>query len=167
MRKPNGIYNGVDAKGEPAIEKYISEDILEIAPYKENSFYFRKETQFFNGHGCGIYGIATRAAPNSYVFDDNEEDPRMHCQLQARISNSKIEFEDITPRDPSLEWQSACQSHCGARGVINDSWDRDKKRSIRYMLRLKKSVPYGAAIRSYEKKQPLNKAFEDEWRGEP
>lgn len=165
-RKQNGIYNGLDSKGEQIIDKYISEDVLEIIPYKENSFYFRKETMFFNGHPCSIYGIAIQTAPNTFVFDDHQDDPETHCQLQATFSKSKIEFQDITPRNTSLEWQSACHSYCGARGVIGDSWDRDKRRTIRYMSRIKNSLQYKAAIESYEHKVSTRDAYKQEWKKE-
>lgn len=163
IRKPNGIYNGVDKKGEQIIDKFVSEDVLEIIPYQPDSLYFRKETLFFNGHPCGINGIAKQTQPNTYLFDDYEADSQLRCKLQISISDSKIEFKDVTPRDDSFKWQSACQSYCGARGNIEDSWPRNKRRDIRYLPRLKNSVEYTSSIESYENQIPLGKAFNAQW----
>ncbi len=162
IRKPNGIYNGVDAKGKNIIDEFISEDVLEITPYQKSSLYFRKETLFFNGHTCDINGIATQVTPNVYLFDDYESDPQLRCKLQITISDSKIEFKDVTPRDDTFKWQSACKSYCGARGHIEDSWERNKRRTIRYLPRLKNSIEYKSSVESHENKIPLSKAFDSQ-----
>lgn len=162
LSRDNGIVNGTDKDGEPIIEKYTSEDILEIVPYGDDSFYFRKETQFFNAHSCSIYGIAKRTSANTYAFDDHGNEPEMRCQMQASISADKIEFKDVTPRDTSLKYQAGCHYYCGARGLVDDEWDRTRRREIRYTPRLKNSIQYRSAVESFEKSIPLSTAYDNQ-----
>ena len=53
----NGTITPGKAPGE-ADQPYESEDIIEIVRHDQTHIYFRAELQFYNGHTCGIYGIA-------------------------------------------------------------------------------------------------------------
>jgi hypothetical protein len=147
MDKMAGVYkkrfqNGVIVPGK-ADEAYESEDVVEIVPFDADHLYVRAHLEFYNGHQCGISGMA-RFENGQFVYRDPEpplagDKP---CVLRVGVNEGKL---SLTDRD-SPEGESSCQMYCGARGSLTYEIGMDKRRPIRYLERLKASVQYRKAI---------------------
>ncbi len=123
--------------------KYDSEDILEIVRYGDDTVYFRTNLEFFNGHLCGLYGIA-KYEDGAFLFTESKPMAATPpCKLRIKLSKGEVVFLD--------EGGSCKNSFCGARGIFDGaSFPYKAKRKIRYMERLKKSREYEEAVRDYE-----------------
>ena len=125
-------------------ETYVAEDVVEIVRYDDSHVYVRAHLEFFNGHSCGISGIAGRAK-DGFVFHDPEPplDGEPQCQLKLGKVGDKLRLTDrVTPGGVA-----SCRSYCGARGSLSDyTIPMSKRRPIRYMDRLKSSRQYLKAI---------------------
>ncbi|HEY2177165.1 MAG TPA: hypothetical protein VGH15_01160 [Caulobacteraceae bacterium] len=128
-------------------EKYTSEDILEVVPYKDNWAFFRIHLEFYNGHECNISGIA-EAADDRLVYRGPTDSVAGRCTLYLRRGADGIHV-----------WEGengACRGGtCGARGGygFKSSGTADftaaSRRSIRYLPRLLASSEYADAVREF------------------
>jgi hypothetical protein len=127
----NGLVDG---------SKYWSDDVIEIVPVDAGHAYFRADLQFYNGHSCGISGIA-RAVGNMLVYAEKQassgED--VPCRLTISAKGKALLLDD---------GDNSCKSYCGARGSLSnfDFVPYASKRSITYMAKLKGSTQYKSAI---------------------
>lgn len=124
--------------------KYDSDDVVEIVPVDATHAYFRADLQFYNGHSCGIYGIA-KAIGGKLVYA--EKQPMYDGGAVCRLT--------ITTRGKSLlldDGEGSCQAYCGARGSLSgfDFIPLSSKRPIGYMARLKGSSQYKDAIDAWK-----------------
>lgn len=123
---------------------YMAEDVIEVVRYDDTHVYLRAHLDFFNGHSCGISGIAAREN-GGFVFHDPEPplEGDAQCRLRVRKVGDKLRLTDrVTP-----DGVSTCRSYCGARGSLSDySIPLAKRRPIRYLDRLKSSREYRKAI---------------------
>ena len=128
-------------------EKYQSEDIVEIVRYSSDAIYFRVKLAFYNGHGCGIYGIA-KYSEGAFVYKDSfSSDPKEICTLKVIPGQKVLSITDTVDENV----QSTCSRYCGARGSLTDyEIEMEKKRKIRYMPIILKSVQYLEAVEEYE-----------------
>jgi hypothetical protein len=137
-----GVYKHRFQNGDTGGGKYESEDILEIVKVSERTAYVRLHLEFFNGHQCGISGVAEVSGA-------------------ALVYKSKAQFDEyngkrcvltITPQGGAVTVSDAysCKSHCGARGAIEGTaFKLSAKRPIRYMTRVKNSSEYAEAMREH------------------
>lgn len=128
---------------------YDSEDVVEIVRYDDSHVYVRARIEFYNGHSCGISGIAGREG-NAFVFHDPEptHDGGPQCTLKISSVDGKLMLTDRVPP----EGGSTCRQYCGFRGSLGDfSIPLSKRRPIRYMDRLKSSQHYLTAIKDLQK----------------
>lgn len=140
------IYNGPSS----ADEILEIDDVLEIVPYGDKAAYFRVSIVRDNGHTCKLYGIADQQGDNLTYKQDK-------CILSISYSNNG----SVTLHDADFECKYIS---CGMRASYDDlTFSSDKKKQIKYLMRLKKSPEYRAAIRSYEEKIPIDSAFYEEW----
>ena len=137
-RFQNGLIDG---------EKYASEDILEIVPYRDNAAYFRVHLEFYNGHECNISGIA-EVAIDRLVYRGPTDPENGQCRLTLRPSSNGIHLYEAE--------NGACRNGtCGARGgygfKANGSADftLSSRRRIRYLSRLLASSEYAQAVKEY------------------
>jgi hypothetical protein len=144
-----GVYKHRFANGDVAGDKYTSENILEIVPVAADAAYFRLHTEFFNGHECGISGVA-RQEGQSLVYAGPNDYQGKPCRLTLASGAKGIRiFEDEN---------GACRNQtCGARGGYGYGAGGDpdftfaQRRTIRYMPRLLASAEYKAAVAEYQK----------------
>jgi hypothetical protein len=155
MDKMAGVYkhrfmSGAIVPGK-ADEPYQAEDVIEIAPFDANHIYVRADLEFYNGHQCQISGMA-RFENGKFVYHDPEPPLPGHapCVLQVGIDKDNLTLSD---RDGSAG-ESSCWTHCGARGSLVYGIGMDKRRTIRYMERLKASKQYKQAIEDLRKTEP-------------
>lgn len=155
MEKMAGVYkhrfmNGAVVPGK-ADEPYQSEDVIEIVPFDANHMYVRADLEFYNGHQCQISGMA-RFENGKFVYRDPEQPLPGHapCVLRVGIDKDKLA---LTDRD-GPQGESSCWTHCGARGSLSYDIGMDKRRTIRYMDRLKASRQYLQAIDEMRKTEP-------------
>ena len=128
---------------------YDSEDVVEIVRYDDSHVYVRARIEFYNGHSCGISGIAGREG-NAFVFHDPEptHDGGPQCTLKISKVDGKLRLTDRVPPEAG----STCKQYCGFRGSLGDfSVPLSKRRPIRYMDRLKSSSHYLSAIKNLQR----------------
>ena len=59
---PAGRYFSQFADGRVTGEKYTGEDIVEVVPVASHAAYIRVHLDYYNGHTCGIYEVASSRA---------------------------------------------------------------------------------------------------------
>ena len=123
--------------------KYWSDNVVEIVPVDATHAYFRADLQFFNGHQCGISGIA-KAVGNKLVYTEKPDGTGGRvCKLSISIKGKALLLDD---------GDGSCQNYCGARGTLSgyDFIAAGSKRPITYMARLKGSDEYKGAIEAWK-----------------
>lgn len=122
-------------------EKYTGQNIVEIVPTAASSAYFRIHLDYYNGHVCGIYGVA-QSHSNALTYTDRR-DSGSKCNLTIRRLGDVLEIDDGS---------GSCSGYCGARGTLsNVRLPYGSKRPITYLGRLKASPQYRAAIAEWKK----------------
>ena len=132
---PNGLVTG---------EKYTSENIVEILPVSRGAAYVRAHTEWYNGHSCGLYGVAAaegdrlvyREPPGKYGPD--------HCTLSIRRIGTKLRMND----------DGSCSAYCGARGTFsNVDLPFASRRRITYVARIRGSQQFKEAMAEWQGSQ--------------
>ncbi|MGH8213978.1 MAG: hypothetical protein ACREPP_12200 [Rhodanobacteraceae bacterium] len=121
-------------------ETYGVDDVAEIVPAGKDAAYFRVSLHFYNGHNCGIWGIAN-VEDGKLVYHDPTPSYSVARQCVLRLSHDgkylKIDDED-----------GSCKMYCGLRGGLTDvRVPFSSRESIRYMARLKSSRQYQDAVK--------------------
>lgn len=147
MERIAGVYkhrftSGMIVPGKEETEPYQAEDIIEIVPYDREHVYVRVHLDFFNGHSCGIYGVA-RFEDGMFVYRDPAPPAAgdSPCVLKVGEKDGKLTLTDR----PAPDSGRTCEAYCGARGSLNYEIGMDKRRPIRYLERLKASRQYREA----------------------
>lgn len=140
-RFPNADVNG---------GTWTGEDVLEIVGLSPTTAYFKSHMEFYNGHQCGISGVAD-VRDNALVYVDRSDDAMVvtgkRCVLTLRVSATKITFED-----PDHACKALC---CGVRGGFNgDGVDRTTRLTIRYMKLLRSSADFRRAVGEHDRVEP-------------
>jgi hypothetical protein len=131
------------APGE-ADEPYQAEDVIEIVPYDADHVYVRAHLDFYNGHICDVAGMA-RYEHGVFVYRDNlslSVAGYPPCTLKVGVEHGQLTLTDRATPDAA----SSCRAYCGARGSLDYSIGMDKRRTIRYLDRLKASREYKRAV---------------------
>jgi len=148
MERIAGVYkhrfmSAVIVPGTDKDESYQAEEVIEIVPYDSEHVYVRVHLDFYNGHSCGIYGMA-RFEDGAFVYRSAmppvEGNPA--CTLKIEEKNGELTLTDR----PFPDSGRTCEAYCGARGSLNYEIGMDKRRSIRYLERLNASRQYQEAI---------------------
>jgi len=122
-------------------ERYVEQDIVEIVPVAHRAAYVRVHLDYYNGHVCGLSGIA-EAQSEALVYDDGGQAGE-HCVLKIERSGPSLRLDDAAGR---------CLDYCGARGTLsNVRLPYASKQAIRYLARLKSSSEYRAALAQWRK----------------
>jgi hypothetical protein len=139
-----GVYKVQFQNGDVNGDKYQSEDILEVVPVDDHAAYVRMDLEFFNGHSGRIYGIATYGK-NSLIYDNGQKGED-RCVIEYFWSSDKV----VTKTDYNK--MPGCRSYHGARGSLDRvEFLVKRKRTIRYMQRLKDSPQFKSAMDEYRK----------------
>ncbi len=131
---------------------YVAEDIVEIVRYAPGQIYFRAKMNFYNGHSCGISGIATSNA-DGFVFRDKEilYEGARRCVLTIRTTGRDLVLDDRSVNDE----RGTCSDYCGARGTLSKiSIPMATRRPIRYLKRLRASTEYSRAVERFNAAPP-------------
>jgi len=134
-----GRYFSQFADGLVTGEKYTGEDIVEVVPVASGAAYVRVHLDYYNGHTCGIYGIATAKA-DALVYHDSKPnfESAGGCVLTVRRAGKSLSVDDGA---------ASCSSYCGARGTLSlVNLPYKSKRPVRYLARLKQSSEYRDAL---------------------
>ena len=130
-------------------EKYTGEDIVEIVPVTPATAYVRIHLDYYNGHYCGIYGIARTEGDALVYREAGRPSPiadNRRCVLTVRRDGKSLSIDDE---------DGSCRGYCGMRGTLSDvTLPFASKRSIRYMARLKASYEYKAALIEWRTGKP-------------
>jgi len=128
-------------------EKFKSENVLEIVPYKTGAAYFRIHSEFYNGHMCDISGIAV-ATTDRLVFNGPNDDSGAPCTLTIHPASDGVHIYETETM--------ACKNEtCGERGGYGYRPDASPdfkltdRKPIRYLPRLLASTEYADAVRNY------------------
>lgn len=136
--KTSHLYHPLDGSTAERLE-----NILEIVRVSSDSIYFRMSTNYGNAHGCDIHGLASYKENGSFLYDDKaseNDDSRKSCFLKIISSLKGIHLEEADD-------DRSCMTYCSVLGAEpSEFFGADRKRSIRYMERLKNSSEYREAI---------------------
>ncbi|NDF12109.1 MAG: hypothetical protein EB060_04770 [Proteobacteria bacterium] len=144
IEKMEGVYKKRFKNGTIDGGEYPSEDIFEFVRIADSAAYIKMSLEFFNGHGCGISGVAEYKKVGGFVFQDPAKENS--CLLTIKLDGDKISFEDP---------ENNCSKFCGARGSFNaKSFTLKQKRAIRYMPIILKSEDYQNALKQYKERHP-------------
>jgi hypothetical protein len=139
-----GRYSKHFKNGDVSGTTYWSDDVIEIVPVDATHAYFRADLAFYNGHSCGISGIA-RAVGNTLVYAEKKPmyDGADKCRLTISAKGKALLLDD---------GDNSCKGYCGARGSLSnfDFVPYASKRPITYMSRLKGSSQYKSAIEDWK-----------------
>jgi hypothetical protein len=142
IKRMEGVYKIRFANSTVREEKFLSEDILEIVPYDADKIYFRLHLEFFNGHTCDLFGIATYEN-GSFIFHGPAGVSDELCKLAISIAGQSIKFDDIGG--------NCRQYSCGVRGGYSGAgFPLTSRREIRYLRLIKASREYAQAITEFE-----------------
>jgi hypothetical protein len=140
----SGVYKKRFKNGDTSGNSYISEDVFEFVPVSDRAAYIKMRLNFFNGHGCGIAGIAEYKKVGGFVYSD--KDKENSCLLTVKLNDKKITFSDPNGN---------CQKFCGARGGFGgETFDMSVKREIQYLPIILNSREYQSSLRRYQKEHP-------------
>jgi hypothetical protein len=137
----SGFYEEGKAPDENTV---LVEDVVEIARHDRTHLYVRADLHFFNGHICGISGIASYAG-GAFVYRDPDPDSGADGQpCTLRVSATKTH---LVLDDRSGDGAATCSFYCGARGSLSGyEIELGRRRPIRYLPRLKASSEYKRAV---------------------
>jgi len=143
-----GVYKFQFANRIVTGEKYQSEDIIEIVKYSDDAIYFRVKLNFENEHRCNIYGIA-KYDNGSFIYREKSSGlSQQVCTLKISTENNYLKLSDLNG-----DSGSTCISYCSARGSLSGyQTSLERKRKIRYMPIILKSVEYQSSVDEYNKK---------------
>lgn len=132
---PNALVSG---------EKYTGENTVEIVPVAPGAAYVRIHLDYYNGHSCGIYGVAQSEGDTLVYRDPGPPSARTEgrrCELRVRRSGKSLSIDD---------GEGSCLDYCGMRGTLSRvALPYGSKRPITYLGRLKSSSQYRAAVATW------------------
>jgi hypothetical protein len=134
-----GVYKHRHQNGDVTGATYVSEDVLEIVQTGPRAAYVRAVLRFYNGHSCGIHGIAHEQKGGLVYRTKNSygSGPPV-CELRVDRVGREVRLDD---------GDATCHGFCGMRGTLSDRrFPAASRRSIRYMARLKASREYREAV---------------------
>ncbi len=137
-----GVYKHRFANGDVQGDSYTSEDIFELVKLSPKAAYFRIHSEFFNGHVCGIFGIADLEADalTYHGPPDYQGDP---CLLKFTVNMYGVIVNDID-NDCKIE-------SCGARGSYSGfNYPFKTRQTIRYLPLILKSKEFAAAVKQHD-----------------
>lgn len=138
-----GRYNHHFLNGLVDGSNYWSDDVVEIVPVAENAAYVRVSLQFYNGHDCGMSGVA-QAEGGKLVYHDPSA-PILKGERKCVMSLSRQGGNLLIDDDGNT-----CKDYCGVRGsLMNDTLPWKSKRPITYMATLKASSEYNDALKAW------------------
>ncbi len=140
-----GVYKHRFANGDVSGDKYTSEDIFELVKTGPKTAYFRIHGEFFNGHECGIWGIADLEA-DALTYHGPPDYQGNPCVLKFTINDKGVITNDV---------DGYCRNEtCGARGGYGSGTSVDypfkARRTIRYMPLILKSPEYASAVKEHD-----------------
>ncbi|HEU4851640.1 MAG TPA: hypothetical protein VFT37_05745 [Telluria sp.] len=129
------------------LQVYESEDIVEIVRYDDSHVYVRAHLEFPHDQMCAISGIAGYEN-GMFVFHDPKpsRDGAPPCTLSVGAVGDKLVLTDRIN-----DGVSTCRAYCGERVSLSEiTMPLSKRRSIRYLDRLKTSRQYIKAARDLQ-----------------
>jgi hypothetical protein len=124
-------------------ETYLGENIVEIVPVRRNAAYVRIHLDYYNGHSCGIFGIAGSIGETLVYRDPKPQYDGTSCALSLKREGGSLLIDDHG---------GSCSAYCGARGSLSKvRLPYRSKRPIRYLARLKSSSEYRQAVAEWMK----------------
>jgi hypothetical protein len=128
---------------DPDENTVMVEDVVEIARHDRTHLYVRADLHFFNGHICGIAGIASYEG-GAFVYRDPDPDAGADgqpCTLRVNATKTHLVLDDRSGG------AATCSFYCGARGSLSGyEIELKRRRPIRYLPRLKASSEYKRAV---------------------
>ncbi|MEA2235507.1 MAG: hypothetical protein QOC81_231 [Thermoanaerobaculia bacterium] len=142
IKRIEGVYKTRFVNSTVREEKFLSEDVLEIVPYAADKIYFRLHLEFFNGHTCDLFGIATYE-DGSFVFHGPAGVSDEPCKLAISIAGRRIKLNDIGG--------NCRQYSCGVRGGYSGAgFPLTSRREIRYLKLIEASREFAEAIAEFK-----------------
>ena len=113
MQQLAGRYTHRFKNGDVSGEVYYTTDVVEILPLDSTRAAFTLDLNFFNGHSCGIGGVATLEG-DRLIYQETESNPWSDkgCRLEIWRDRTKLRWTEGEG--------TSCQSYCGARGGLSN-----------------------------------------------
>ena len=109
--------------------------------------YIRVHLDYYNGHTCGIYGVASSRGDALIYPDPKPNHENAGCVLTMRHVGKSFTIDD---------GGGSCSSYCGARGTFSVvKLPYESKRPIRYLPRLKQWSEYRGCAREWRTGKPV------------
>lgn len=106
-----GRYSHKFKNGDVSGATYDTTDVVKVHPLDRTRALISFELNFFNGHSCGVYGVAKLEGAKLVYRDRAEWRPdEPDCELRIWRDRTKLRWED----------GGSCQFHCGARGGLSN-----------------------------------------------
>jgi hypothetical protein len=142
-----GAYRDRFRSGDSSGARYTVTNVLEIVRVEKDVAYFSVELNFFNGHTCGLSGIAESEKGALVHREHDDAWPDEPCEFHLVPKRGRITFEDM---------HNHCRRHCGARGGFGGAEFRMAQRKAGGLKRLRASSEYRSAVQEYRnsKKAP-------------
>ena len=132
-------------------DNFWSDNIVEVVPVSTHAAYFRIHLEFYNGHECGIWGIAQTGGSGlryqhaEQVYDFKAKGMKnTQCVLQISKQGDHLLLQELDP-------DSACKiNYCGMRGSFDGitlPWN--SHRPITYLQKLKASRQYQDTLKQW------------------
>jgi hypothetical protein len=109
LNKVAGVYTDRFRNALVSGETYMDSNTLAIIPLTPERVFFSTDLHFYNGHTCGLSGIATIQG-RELVFREKEPFADKRCVLRIQPGRTAIRMEDS---------DFSCSAYCGVRGSFN------------------------------------------------
>ena len=112
MQQLAGRYTHRFKNGNVDGDVYYTTDVVEVLPLDAGRAVVNLDLNFFNGHSCSVYGIAT-LKEGRLIYREEQPNPwsERGCQLEIWRDGRKLSWTEAEG--------TSCQSHCGARGGLS------------------------------------------------
>ncbi|WP_157602436.1 hypothetical protein [Sphingomonas sp. PR090111-T3T-6A] len=122
---------------------YWADNIVEVVPVDATHAFVQLSLEFYNGHQCGLSGIATAEGKALVYHEPADGVAEGKCHLSLTHAGTKLGIDDDG---------GSCSVYCGARGTLSGiglPWK--SKRPITYLPQLKASHEYTDALAAWRK----------------
>jgi hypothetical protein len=121
------------------------DSVMEIVPVDATHAYVRIALQQPNGMSCGVSGVASAAGTGLAYTARDATDDGQRCTFTISRQGRELIIDDTDSQ--------TCRAYCGVNAMLSDGFALSSKRPITYLMRLKRSREYRAALAEW-RRQP-------------
>lgn len=138
-----GRYGEHFRNGDVSGRNYWSDNVVEVVPIDSGHAYFRIRLEFFNGHSCGLYGVA-QAGTDALKYEAPAVSPFAGCRITIAHEGDRLRLDDQG---------GTCSATCGVRGRYSGAGlPFASRHPIFYEPRLRSSRQFREAMNEWRAK---------------